>query len=268
MEGGAGVAKCPKCGVENHQGASVCASCGGDMSASVRYCVSCGRSIDFGANVCPYCGHDFRAAPAAPAAASLSTGMKVLLYLASIFVWIAGVIIGIVFMAKDDPEYKRVGKICLILGIVSILLSVGLAAALYVMVLGFSGGEVTTPLTTVYSTRVLDGVKFSFMAVTADEVRWSDVTFVVNDGNGGVSWHVASEDLTGVGVMVENYASETLGTLEVSLTVTDIAGNGYLNGGDYFVLTSSPSFSATTDYTVVLVYEPTDGSMCSASFSG
>ena len=262
------MAVCQKCGIENPDGTSACRVCGNPVDAGVRHCVSCGRSIDFNANVCPYCGHDFQASVAPPRAEPISTGMRLVLYAVSILVWIAGIIIGIVFLARDDPEYKRVGKICLILGIVSILISVGLSAALYVMVLGFSGGEVTTPMTTVYRTPVLDGMKFSFMAVTANEVSWSDITFVVNDGDGGVLWHVASEDLTGVGATVEDYGSETLGALEVSLTVTDIAGNGYLNGGDYFVLTSSPSFSATTDYTVIIVYEPTDGNMCTASFSG
>lgn len=265
------MAKCPKCGVENHQGASVCVSCGGDMSASVRYCVSCGRSIDFGANVCPYCGHDFRAAPAAPAAASLSTGMKVLLYLASIFVWIAGVIIGIVFMAKDDPEYKRVGKICLILGVVSILLTVGMSALLYVMVSDFTGGEVQTPTATLNRSFVVGGWEFTIAGVHSDvgDVEWSDVSVTVTSAGSFASWTPYTADLTDDSYPAQkDYGSKALGEILVTLSIVDLVGNGRFDPGDSLTLTASPLFDQASDYSLALLFEPTAAPMAQATFSG
>lgn len=261
--------RCQKCGSESPEGTKVCSACGSTLEVGVRYCVSCGRSVDLSANVCPYCGHDFRVALAAPARESLSTGMRVLLYLVSVFVWIAGIIIGIVFMTKDDPEYKRVGKICLILGIVSILISVGLAAALYLMVLGFGGtpGPSATPIAVMSDTPTVDGVKVTFMSVS-EEVPWSDVTLLLSDNMNFAAWHPVSSDLTGTVFEQEDYGSDMLGSLIVSLTVTDLAGNGVVDGGDYFVLTSSPSFSAVTTYTVTIVWEPSDGNIGMVSFSG
>lgn len=259
---------CQKCGAGNQDGSAVCSACGSALEAGVRHCVSCGRSIDFNANVCPYCGHDFRFAPSASAKESLSTGMRVLLYLVSVFVWIAGIIIGIVFMMKDDPEYKRVGKICLILGVVSILISIGLAAALYVMVLGFGGesGQ-QTPIAMLSNMQTVDGRKVTFISVS-EEVPWSDVTLLLSDNVNSASWHPVSSDLTGAVFAQEDYGSDTLGILTVSLTVTDLSGNGVVDGGDYFVLTPSPSFNAATTYTVTVMWEPSGGNMGQAYFSG
>lgn len=44
--------------------------------------------------------------------------IKILLYVLSAVVPLAGIIVGIIFLQKTDPEYKRVGKICLIIGLV------------------------------------------------------------------------------------------------------------------------------------------------------
>ncbi len=260
--------RCQKCGLESPEGTTVCSACGSMLEAGVRHCVSCGRSIDFSANVCPYCGHDFRFAPSAPAKESLSTGMRVLLYLVSVFVWIAGIIIGIVFMTKDDPEYKRVGKICLILGVVSILINVGLAAVLYVMVLGF-GGEAghPTPFAVLSDTPTVGGVKVTFISVS-EEVPWSDVALLLSDNLNSASWHPVSSDLTGAVLEQQDCGSDMLGSLAVSLAVTDLAGNGVVDGGDYFVLAPSPSFSAATTYTVTVMWEPSGGNMGQAYFSG
>ncbi|OGS41479.1 MAG: hypothetical protein A3K67_04085 [Euryarchaeota archaeon RBG_16_62_10] len=94
------------------------------MEASkTRSCVGCGRAIAWDANVCPYCGHDYRMAMAPPVArATISDGMKILLYLVSFFIPLAGLIIGAIYYSKPEPEFKHVGKMCIILALLPILL--------------------------------------------------------------------------------------------------------------------------------------------------
>ena len=53
---------------------------------------------------------------------AVSGGMKILLYLLSFFIPIVGFIIGAIYYTK--PETKEVGKMCIILGILSIVLVV------------------------------------------------------------------------------------------------------------------------------------------------
>jgi hypothetical protein len=49
--------------------------------------------------------------------------MKFFLYILSLLIPIAGIIIGIVFQSRPDPESKGLGRTCLILGIVSFVLT-------------------------------------------------------------------------------------------------------------------------------------------------
>ncbi|MDR6999514.1 hypothetical protein [Neobacillus niacini] len=53
----------------------------------------------------------------------MTGGIRVLLYILSFFIPVVGIILGIIWMNDQDPEKKQVGKTCLIVGIVSIVLS-------------------------------------------------------------------------------------------------------------------------------------------------
>ena len=53
--------------------------------------------------------------------------LKFFLYAISFFIPLAGVIIGVIFLSRPDPESKSLGQTCLILGIVSFVLSCCLA---------------------------------------------------------------------------------------------------------------------------------------------
>ncbi|MFJ5713747.1 hypothetical protein [Neobacillus sp. NPDC093127] len=53
----------------------------------------------------------------------MSGGQKALLYILSFFVPVVGLILGIIWMNDQDLEKKAIGKTCLIVGIVSIVLS-------------------------------------------------------------------------------------------------------------------------------------------------
>jgi hypothetical protein len=48
--------------------------------------------------------------------------MKLLLYGISFFMPLAGLIIGVIFLSRPDPESKSLGQTCLIIGIVSMVL--------------------------------------------------------------------------------------------------------------------------------------------------
>ena len=52
-----------------------------------------------------------------------SSGMKILLYIVSFLIPLAGIIIGVIYMGKEDEESKALGKTCLIIGIVAIVLA-------------------------------------------------------------------------------------------------------------------------------------------------
>lgn len=53
----------------------------------------------------------------------MSGGLKALLYILSFFIPVVGIILGIIWMNDQDMEKKAIGKTCLTVGIVSIVLS-------------------------------------------------------------------------------------------------------------------------------------------------
>lgn len=266
--------KCPNCGSENVDTAVFCSFCGKEMkSTETRNCVSCGRSIAWNANVCPYCGKDYRVqAFAQPPQPLISSGMRVLLYIISILIPIAGIIIGAIYYAKPEEEYKHVGKICLVIGIVVTVLSVGLSALIYVLVLGFStsDGGSTPAINVLRKSSFASGFKIEFTAPTS-EVTWSDLTVQLSDGWNTISWtNITSEALTGTPPEIWHYGhAKDLEGLSVFLNITDLAANGRMSSGDYITLTTSGAeFSPSTTYTLILLYEPTDGAMLAYDFTG
>jgi len=89
-------------------------------------CTGCGRQIPMEYNVCPHCGRA-QNAPGAPVQqaqqGSVGSGLTILLYILSFLIPILGIIIGILWLGMgSDPEKKQVGKMCLILGILSIVI--------------------------------------------------------------------------------------------------------------------------------------------------
>lgn len=49
--------------------------------------------------------------------------LKFVLYAISFFIPLAGLIIGVIFLSRPDPESKSLGQTCLIVGIISFVLS-------------------------------------------------------------------------------------------------------------------------------------------------
>jgi len=63
--------------------------------------------------------------------------LKIFLYLISFSIPIVGIIVGIVFMSRGDPESRSLGRTCLILGIISVVLAccLGVGASLFPVLL-------------------------------------------------------------------------------------------------------------------------------------
>jgi predicted RNA-binding Zn-ribbon protein involved in translation (DUF1610 family)/FlaG/FlaF family flagellin (archaellin) len=270
--------RCPYCGFENADRTSFCNSCGKEIGSPTaapqpsppRYCVSCGRSIQSDANVCPYCGHDYRAQWMRPQTVEqISSGMKILFYILSLIFPLAGFIIGIIYYVKQDPESKHVGKICIVLAIVGLFASVGLAAVLYVMVLGFGGTDSNPPVAVLSRNTITYGEKFTFVAVSSS-TSWDDVSVTLTDGIEYITWFPQASDMDFGSPSETQLTAEYLDGMLVSCVVYDIAGNGLVNGGDYFTLTTSGSstFTPATTYDVTIIYEPTGSSMASITFVG
>ena len=98
-----------------------------------RFCVSCGRAIVWDANFCPYCGKDYRIPVITTRPlARMSPGMKLFLYYLAPFP-VLGMAIGAWYYRKPDPDYREVGKVCLLLNIATTVALLTVAAVIYII---------------------------------------------------------------------------------------------------------------------------------------
>ncbi|MCJ2532836.1 MAG: type IV pilin [Candidatus Thermoplasmatota archaeon] len=154
--------------------------------------------------------------------------------------------------------------------ILMVAITVVLAAVLYVMVLGFGTDTTTTPTSSITKTTVSSGVKLTFAPVSVD-TQWDDITILLSDGTNTIQWTPATANLDNTTTAKELLGTGTglLGSLAVYCNVTDLAGNGYVNQGDYFTLISGGgSFSTATTYTATIIHAPSAGEMCHQTFQG
>jgi hypothetical protein len=133
----------------------------------------------------------------------------------------------------------------------------------------FGFGDYSTPVAALSKSMITDGLRITVVAIT-EAVEWSDLTIVLTDGDYAASWSPSSLDLNDGVAVIHDYGVRELGPLIVTLSICDLAGNGYLNGGDFFSLVSTEgtSFGAGTEYTVNIVHEPTDALVAIMSFTG
>jgi flagellin-like protein len=154
--------------------------------------------------------------------------------------------------------------------ILMVAITVVLAAVLYVMVLGFGGDASIAPTLSISKEVASNGYKFKPTSPTED-VAWTDVIIQLTTPTAAAGWsNMTTADLTDTTPPgVWHYGSSTsVGGVMVWLNITDIGGNGYINSGDYFVVTYSGAtgWTAGTIYTVTMVYDPSDEEMGHTTF--
>jgi flagellin-like protein len=155
--------------------------------------------------------------------------------------------------------------------ILMVAITVVLAAVLYVMVLGFGGTSTQTPTSSITKSSVTYGVKYTFAPMSKD-TPWSDVTILLQDASGNTAtWSPVTTDLDNGTTAKKPFTAVALGTItNVWCNVTDLAGNGYVNQGDFvtFQTGSANTFSSAITYTVTIMHDPTSAEICHASFNG
>jgi hypothetical protein len=132
--------------------------------------------------------------------------------------------------------------------------------------------NISTPAINVLrKSSIAGGFKIEFTAPTS-VVEWGNLTVRLSDGSNWVEWSNISTAALTSATPPANWqtGSLTLGSLRVSLNVTDLAANGVMSNGDYITLTLpfGGAFSPSTTYTLTLIYEPTAGQMLNYTFTG
>lgn len=157
--------------------------------------------------------------------------------------------------------------------ILMVAITVVLAATLYVMVFGFGANTDTPPLADVTKSSVQGGFRFTFTPFSRD-TTWDNIAIVLTTDTDAISFNnttTLSMTTTSGTVMTVSHCdgSRNLGTLKVWMNATDLAGNGYVNQGDYITITTSGgSFSKTITYSIFLIYKPSGDTITSQSFLG
>ena len=105
-----------------------CPNCGADNPHEAKFCGGCGQAM-------------VTVAAPPPPAPVVSPGMKTGVILGSIFIPVLGLILGIIYMADQNPEKKAVGKTWLIVSVVVCLVWCLLGFFLGVIGTAISGSQ-------------------------------------------------------------------------------------------------------------------------------
>lgn len=127
-----------------------------------------------------------------------------------------------------------------------------------------------TPIATLWRSTITNGVMITIVSITRTDVPWDDVGVDLSAPGYSVGWYPTDDLATGSAV-ASNYSDLPLGPIDVCCWFTDLAGNGFVNSGDYFTLFTyggAPTFSAAVTYSVELVYEPNGSHMATMTFTG
>jgi len=144
-----------------------CRNCGKDLQDSAESCHLCGHLTgvsekrnstshgqnhnhsSYAAQITP----EYRAAPyipppeprynstpynenyQAPYEQQMDSGLAVLLYIISFLLPLAGFIIGAIYVSKDEEHFRQVGRTCLTLGLLSIVISFLFGMLLFIVIM-------------------------------------------------------------------------------------------------------------------------------------
>lgn len=166
---------------------------------------------------------------------------------------------------------KREAVSPVIATILLVAITVILAATLYVVIFGFGGTAAHKPPVGQFArSSIVGGYRFAFTPFIP-ETSWSEVYVMLFAGNELVVF----DNLTTAGLVshsapiTENLGGRTLGNMTVFMNVTDLVGNGRIDQGDSFTLTTSGGvFSTKVDYEVILMDRPSASQIFKMDFAG
>lgn len=111
--------------------------------------------------------------------------------------------------------------------------------------------------------------RFTFVSVLG-QMSWDQLRIMLSDGINYAYWNAAAGDLDNGPMSREDLPSVSLGLLLATCTIYDVAGNGILDEGDYFTISTwgGSSFSSSTNYTAAPIDERTNEQMGHSVFHG
>jgi hypothetical protein len=103
---------------------------------------------------------------------------------------------------------------------------------------------------------VTEAVEYMYGVPFPATVTWYSISIVLTDGTDFVAWPDVNDLLAGGVPVQSNLGYQVLGDLNITCTVTDLAGDAEISSGDRFDLSvASGSFSPDVQYTFYVLYE-------------
>jgi len=151
-----------------------------------------------------------------------------------------------------------------------VAITVMIVAVLFLSVSGLlSNPGDQPPVADITMTTIENGYLVIFSPFSKDTV-WSDISILISDGIHIASFdNMSTTDMHPGSFVCKCLGNRTLGTFEVFMNVTDLAGDGHLGSGDRFTITTSGgNFKTDVSYELMLMYKPGGALITSNVFSG
>ncbi len=93
---------------------------------------------------------------------------------------------------------------------------------------------------------------------SSGSIPWHDLRFILHEENGTASWETESTSLDNGTYCEQVFLPRQIGDVFVNLSAVDLAGNGYLNIGDFILITSGANytFNSSVTYSLYVLYQP------------
>jgi hypothetical protein len=94
---------------------------------------------------------------------------------------------------------------------------------------------------------------------SSGSISWGDLRIMLHEENGSASWETESFQLDNGTYCEQVFSPRLIGDITVNFSAVDLAGNGYLNVGDFILITTGTdhTFSSSATYTLYMLYQPT-----------
>jgi len=151
-----------------------------------------------------------------------------------------------------------------------VAITVMLVAVLFLSVSGLLSNPGDQPPVAEITMRTIENGYLVIFSPFSKDTVWSDIAVILSDGREMVCFsNMSTVDMHPGTYVCKCLGNRTLGTFEVFMNVTDLAGDGHLSSGDRFTITTSGGqFQTDVDYELMLMYEPSGALITSKVFSG